>query len=129
MERYIPAKKQVKQQRKNAGIKPGIYNAEVISVGSPEGFAAGQAIDVIYHVNIGGSIVYYTERFLIANQQSPRTQGFEKFLDSIGADLYEDIVGLELQLTFAYVVNNGKTWCNIIDRKLLNEVNADECNC
>jgi hypothetical protein len=128
MERYIPTKKQNKQ-RKNAGIKPGTYEAVVTSVVSPAGFVAGQAVDVTYAVRMGELTVSYTERYLIADRYSPRTQEFEALLDSIGAERYEDLVGVEFELTFAYEVKKSKSWCNIVDRSLLIEVDNDDSDC
>lgn len=121
MERYIPTKKQ-NIQRKNAGIKPGTYEAVVTSVVSPVGFAAGQAVDVTYAVSMGELTVSYTERYLIADRNSSRTQEFECLLDSIGVECYEDFEGFEFELTFAYEVKKGKAWCNVVERKLINKV-------
>ena len=129
MERYIPVKKQ-KKQRKNAGIKPGVYSAVVTSVVPSEGFVVGHAVDVIYAVNINDQIVEYSERFLVADQDSTRTHEFEALLNSIGADQYEDLVGIEFELTFAYEVVGKKAWCNIVDRTMLYEVEEDDdSNC
>lgn len=118
MDRYIPERKQ-KRNRKNNEVTPGVYTAVVTSVVSPDGFAAGQAVDVIYAVSIKDGTAPFSERFLIADRYSPRTKEFESLLDSIGAKRYEDLVGFELELTFAYEVKRGRAWCNIIERKLL----------
>lgn len=127
MKRYVPVKKE-KNQRKGADIAPGTYDAVVISVESPEGFVEGQAIDVTYEICIDNGVTYHTERFLIADFRSPRTREFEAFLDSIGAEAYEDLVGLEFELTFKYEVKAHKTWCNIVERKLLTSGEEDAGN-
>lgn len=124
MQRYIPERKE-KKARKNEGIMPGVYHSVVTSVVYPDGFAAGQAIDVTYDVYIDNQVVEYTERYLIADRSSSRTKNLEKFLDSIGADDYDEMVGLEFELTFQYEVKAHKAWCNVVDRKLLTEVEVN----
>ena len=129
MQRYIPERKE-KKARKNEGIVPGVYHSVVTSVVYPDGFVAGQVIDVTYDVSIDDQVVEYTERYLIADRSSSRTKELEKFLDSIGADDYDEMVGLEFELDFQYEVKGHKAWCNVVDRKLLTEVEInDAANC
>lgn len=121
MERYIPERKH-NRNRKNNGIEPGVYTAVVESVVYSPGFVKGQAIDVVYKVDVDGQIVEHPERYLIADRYSSRTQEFERLLDSLGVERYEDFVGFEFELTFAYEVKKGKAWCNVVERKLINKV-------
>lgn len=128
MERYIPQRKQ-KKQKEYKGMKPGLYPAVVTSVVPSAGYVQGQSIDISYDVSVGGCSVAYTERYHIVNQNSPRTQALEDFLDSIGATSYDDLVGLKLELDFQYEVKNDRRWCNIVNRRLLTEVNDHDGSC
>ena len=106
--------------RRNVPV-PGLYQAVVTAVESPEGYEIGNAIDVSYlltDTNTGEKITY-KERFYITGPINDRRQSFEALLDEIGAESYEDFIGSKLNLSLQYQVKRGKSYCNIVHRTLI----------
>lgn len=101
--------------------KPGQYIAVVTDVKSPEGYQPGNAIDVFYSLADPetGKTFPFKERFLIADQFDERVQGFEEHLDEVGAERYEDYVGYKLEVLLQFQVKHHRTFCNIVERRLI----------
>ena len=101
--------------------QPGQYRAVVTAVKSPEGFEEGNAIDVYYMLTDPktSKSTPYQERFFIVAPLSERTMNFEKHLDEIGAERYEDYIGCELELVLAIQVRHNKPYPNIVQRTII----------
>ena len=98
------------------GITPGEYSAKIIALGTPEGFAEGDdsAMFVRYEVDVNGSKVEKEENFFLGNFANPRLERLDEFLLGDGCKSYDDAIGKDVKLTFAYEAKHGRKYCNII---------------
>lgn len=109
-------------------IVPGTYEAEIIAVNEPEGFRPGSTLDVIYAVKCGQNLIMHRERFSLT-AHSDRLDDLNQVLDEIGSDVYEDLIGATVSLTFYYELKSGRKYCNITERKLVERGADDDIDC
>lgn len=107
-------------------LRPGVFDATVVSVKEPDGYAQGQAIDVTYEIDIDGSPVTHSERFHLKNNFSERTQNLLELYKAINAVYYTDLVGTKVSVDLKYEISSyGKRYLNIVDRKLITKEGED----
>lgn len=104
---------------------PGIYDSVVIDVKEAEGYASGNAIDIIYQLtDSSGKVFEKTERFFITVLQSEREANFFDYLESNGInvddslDKLNDFIGCHERLELAKEVKYFNTSDNSIQRKV-----------
>lgn len=122
---YIPTNHKKSNTRKPQ-IKPGTYTATVTAVEPSEGYRKGTAIDVTYDVFTDDGTKVHCERFSLVGYSS-RTDEIDAILDSIGSDNYEDLVGLNMKLEFAYELKRGIRYTNVVSHTLI-EGGAHDAN-
>lgn len=112
----------VKATKASSPLRPGVFNATVVSVKEPDGYAQGQAIDVTYEIDIDGSPVTHSERFHIKNNNSERNKNLLALYQAINAVYYDDLIGTRVSVDLKYEVSTyGKRYLNIVDRQLIIE--------
>ena len=111
-----------KATKASSPLRPGVFNATVVSVKEPDGYAQGQAIDVTYEIDIDGSPVTHSERFHIKNNNSERNKNLLALYQAINAVYYDDLIGTRVSVDLKYEVSTyGKRYLNIVDRQLITE--------
>lgn len=111
-----------KATKDSSPLRPGVFNATVVSVKEPDGYAQGQAIDVTYEINVDGVPTTKTERFHLKNNFSERTQNLLNLYKAINAVYYDDLIGTRVSVDLKYEVSTyGKRYLNIVDRQLITE--------
>lgn len=121
---YIPTNRKKSNTRKPQ-IKPGTYAAKVTAVEPADGYRLGAAIDVTYDISTDDGTKVHRERFSLEGY-SPRTDEIDAILDSIGSDNYEDLVGLDMELEFAYELKRGTRYTNVVSHTLVEGGDCDE---
>lgn len=115
-----------KATKTSSPLRPGVFNATVVSVKEPDGYAQGQAIDVTYEIDIDGSPVIHSERFHIKNNNSDRNKNLLALYQAINAVYYDDLIGTRVSVDLKYEVSTyGKRYLNIVDRKLITKEGED----
>jgi len=115
-----------KATKASSPLRPGVFNATVVSVKEPDGYAQGQAIDVTYEIDIDGSPVTHSERFHIKNNNSERNKNLLALYQAINAVYYDDLIGTRVSVDLKYEVSTyGKRYLNIVDRKLITKEGED----
>ena len=111
-----------KATKSSSPLRPGVFNATVVSVKEPDGYAQAQAIDVTYEIDIDGSPVTHSERFHIKNNNSERNKNLLALYQAINAVYYDDLIGTRVSVDLKYEVSTyGKRYLNIVDRQLITE--------
>ena len=109
-----------KSQRKNA-VPAGHYSSTVVGVRNADGYSENEAIVVSHKLkNDKGDIFTFEEHFL-NDLENPRTEEFDSYLNKNGVVLYsfEDLVGLEEELTLEKQVRAGRTYVNVVKRDFI----------
>ena len=111
-----------KATQASSPLRPGVFNATVVSVEEPEGYAQGQAIDVTYEINVDGVLTTKSERFHLRNNYSERNKNLLNLYKAINAVYYKDLIGTRVSVDLKYEVSTyGKRYLNIVDRQLIIE--------
>lgn len=111
-----------KATKASSPLRPGVFNATVVSVKEPEGYASGQAIDITYKIDVDDVLVNHTERFHIKNNHSERNKNLLALYQAINAVYYTDLVGTKVSVDLKYEISSyGKRYLNIVDRQLIIE--------
>ena len=111
-----------KATKASSPLRPGVFNATVVSVEEPEGYAKGQAIDVTYEINVDGVPTTKSERFHLRNNHSERNKNLLALYQAINAVYYDDLIGTRVSVDLKYEVSTyGKRYLNIVDRQLITE--------
>lgn len=111
-----------KATKASSPLRPGVFNATVVSVEEPEGYAQGQAIDVTYEINVDGVLTTKSERFHLRNNHSERNKNLLNLYKTINAVYYKDLIGTKVSVDLKYEVSSyNKRFLNIVDRKLITE--------
>lgn len=115
-----------KATKASSPLRPGVFNATVVSVKEPDGYAQGQAIDVTYEIDIDGSPVTHSERFHIKNNNSERNKNLLALYQAINAVYYDDLIGTRVSVDLKYEVSSyNRRYLNIVDRKLITKEGED----
>jgi hypothetical protein len=101
-------------------IRPGVYHSRVIAVNPADGYELGAAFEVVYELSDGNSTFEYREIFL-TDIRNTRTFKLDEYLteNNVTFDDWQQLVGLEEQLTFEKQSRNGRVYVNVTDREFV----------
>ena len=109
-----------KSKKKNA-VPTGDYHSTIVGVRNADGYSENEAIVVRYELKDDKGNVFTFEEHFLNDLDNPRTEKFDTYLSKNGVALnsFEDLVGLEEELTLEKQVRAGRTYVNVVKRDFI----------
>ena len=109
-----------KSKRKNA-VPAGHYSSTLVGVRNADGYSENEAVVVRYELKNDRGDIFAFEELFLNDLDNPRTEKFDSYLSENGVVLnsFEDLIGLEEELTLEKQVRSGCSYMNIVKRDFI----------